>query len=358
MLDYPEFSPSGMTTPDVTASGIPLRSATPLRSGSPYLPSDDSSERSKNSLNINISHLQHERHLGPGDCEEELQQVVHVLLRFISNLRNIYTFYSGLGRLGTVDNTFVMTRIQFWRFLKDCKIHHLGVTLTGIDRLIDHNKQTLGGIHYSQQDVLMRDFLNAIVSISYRVFHRQHQGSETLLLPWCVSKLICENILVDSCNVKGSLFANPERAIEALKYMPKVLDIFQIWCTSGAVPPHEQTIKARQFLYMLNDYRLLNDNLTAKEVVQILASDEPQLAGHDFCNMEIELTFLEFFEALIDCATVFVTEAVMNDPLTPKAVSEVSSRSQSARSYTTSKPGDDTPDEGTDISFALEHFVD
>ena len=348
MLDYPDFTPSRMTTPDITASGIPVRSATPVvRSGTPHLPSEDSSNGSKNSLNINISHLQHDRELRPNEREEETQQVVHVLLRHISNLKNIYSFYSGLGHLGTADNTFVMTRLQFWRFLKDCRIHDQDVTLIEMDRFIDANKQLLE-IHDPQQDVLMRDFLNAIVTISYHVFKDQHSGCMPVL-PWCVSKFICENILPDSCDVKGSLFADPARAVEALKYLPKSLDIFQLWCSLNHAPPHEPTFKARQFLFMLTDYRLLNDNLSSKEVLRILASDDPHLAGDDFCNMELEMTFLDFFEALIECAAVFVTEAVMKDPGTPKASSETSSRSQSARSFTpvTSKPGDDTPDEGT-----------
>lgn len=34
--------------------------------------------------------------------------------------------------------------------------------------------------------------------------------------------------------------------------------------------------------------------------------------------VEFEMTFLEFFEALVGCAQVFVTEAVVKDPNTPR----------------------------------------
>ena len=61
-------------------------------------------------------------------------QVIFVIMRFMSNLRKIYTFYSRLGYEDSPDNTFVMSRIQFWRFLKDCRLHHTEVTLAEMDR--------------------------------------------------------------------------------------------------------------------------------------------------------------------------------------------------------------------------------
>ena len=101
-------------------------------------------------------------------------------------------------------------------------------------------------------------------------------------------------------------------------------------------------------MFMLSDFRLINSDLSPKEVLQILAKDNPELAQEDFCNLELEMTFLEFFEALIDCATVYVTEGVLKGHLSPKETPVPSSRSQSAASFTpaTSKPGIDSPDEG------------
>ena len=341
MLDFPDINPSGMMTPDIMSSGLPVRSGTPIRSASPFL----TSESSGNPLNLNIDLLLDERDLDLYERDEELQRVTHVLLRHVSKLRKIYSFYSCLGQQDSVDNTFVMSRLQFWRFLKDCKVHHHGLTVSELDCTVAPEKSN--DVHEPHHEVLMREFLNAIVIIAYHLYNEEHTGSERVL-PWCVSKLITENILKFPCQVGGSLFADSSRAIEAIKYMSKSWGIFCGMCVPNVHYPHEPIFKSRQFMFMLSDFRLINSDLSPNEVLRILAKDNPELAQEEFCNLELEMTFLEFFEALIDCATVYVTEAVIKGHLSPKPTPVPSSRSQSAASFTpaTSKPGIESPDEG------------
>lgn len=344
MLDFPDINPSGMMTPDILISGLPVRSGTPVRSASPFLTSGSSG----NPLNLSIDILLDERDLDLYERDEELQSVTHVMLRHISKLKKIYSFYSCLGLQESVDNTFVMSRFQFWRFLKDCKVHHHGLTISELDRTIAPEKSN--DVHKPQHKVLMREFLNAIVIIAYHLYNEDHSGSERVL-PWCVSKLITENILQNPCKVGGSLFADSSRAIEAVKYMSKCWDIFCGLCMSNVKYPHEPVFKSRQFMFMLSDFRLINSVLSSKEVLKILAKDNPALAQEDFCNLELEMTFLEFFEALIDCATVYVTQTLIKGHLSPKATPVPSSRSHSAASFTpvTSKPGLESPDEGRPV---------
>lgn len=345
MLDFPDINPSGMMTPDITSSGLPVRPGTSLaRSASPFI----GSETSGNPLNLSIDLLLDERDLDLYERDEELQRVTYVMLRHVSKLKKIYSYYSCLGQQESVDNTFVMSRLQFWRFLKDCKVHHHGFTISELDRTIAPQKGN--DVHEPQHEVLMREFLNAIVIIAYHLYQEDHQGSERLL-PWCVSRLITENILKNACKVGGALFADSSRAVEAVKYMSKSWDIFCEHCVPNIRYPHEPIFKSRQFVFMLNDFRLINTELSPKEVLTILAKDNPELAQDDFCNLELEMTFLEFFEAVIDCATVYVTDSVIKGHLSPKGTPAPSSRSQSAASFTpaTSKPGLESPDEGTEI---------
>ena len=341
MLDFPDMNPSGMMTPDIMDSGLPVRPSTQMRSASPFL----TAENSGNPLNLSVDVLLDERDLDLYERDEELQRVTDVLLRDVSKLKKIYSFYSCLGQQDSVDNTFVMSRLQFWRFLKDCKVHHRGFTISELDRTIAQEKSN--DVHEPQHEVLMREFLNAIVIIAYHLYNEDHHGSEQLL-PWCVSQLITENILKHPCKVGGSLFADSLRAAEAIKYMSKCWDIFCGLCVPNVHYPHEPIFKSRQFMLMLSDFHLVNSDLSPKEVLKVLAKDNPELAQEDFCNLELEMTFLEFFEALIDCATVYVTDAVIKGHLSPKATPVPSSRSQSPASFTpaTSKPGMESPDEG------------
>ena len=57
-----------------------------------------------------------------------------MLMRYMTSLRKIYNFYSSIGYEESPDNTFVMSRMQFWRFLKDCKLHFHDTTLAEMDR--------------------------------------------------------------------------------------------------------------------------------------------------------------------------------------------------------------------------------
>lgn len=55
------------------------------------------------------------------------------MLRHNKELKSIYSFYSRLGHSQSLDNTFLLSRMQLWRLLKDCNIHHHDITLTQLD---------------------------------------------------------------------------------------------------------------------------------------------------------------------------------------------------------------------------------
>jgi len=52
----------------------------------------------------------------------------------MTSLHRVYAFYSRLGQQVNPDNAFVMTRMQFWRLLKDCQLHHQDHCLVDMDR--------------------------------------------------------------------------------------------------------------------------------------------------------------------------------------------------------------------------------
>uniref|UniRef100_A0A8I5U6F0 Uncharacterized protein n=1 Tax=Pongo abelii TaxID=9601 RepID=A0A8I5U6F0_PONAB len=84
---------------------------------------------------------------------EEKKQVEYAVLRNITELRRIYSFYSSLGCDHSLDNTFLMTKLHFWRFLKDCKFHHHKLTLADMDRILSGNvfreqQRTLYSMNY------------------------------------------------------------------------------------------------------------------------------------------------------------------------------------------------------------------
>ncbi|XP_063171140.1 radial spoke head 10 homolog B2-like [Candoia aspera] len=243
------------------------------------------------------------------DKEDEIKQTEYAVLRHISELRRIYTFYSSLGYNHSLDNTFLMTKLQFWRFLKDCKFHHCNLTLAAMDRILN-DKTLLEEIHSPYETLLLRMFLTYLIYLSFHIYHKEFDDRSPRLFK-CFSKLMTKNISPNACHIKGLLFSDRPQAVCVLSYIDKCWEIFQAFCRPRTVAPYEPTMKMRDFLWMLKDLRLISKQLTATKVVSILAKDTPCVSDAETTNLEHEIVFLEFFEALVDCALLYVTDEML-----------------------------------------------
>ncbi|XP_062036836.1 radial spoke head 10 homolog B2-like [Lepus europaeus] len=240
---------------------------------------------------------------------EERRQVEYAVLRNITELRRIYSFYSSLGCDHSLDNTFLMTKLHFWRFLKDCRFHHHGITLADMDRILSANNDDIPfeEIHSPFRTILLRAFLNYLLQLAYHIHHREYQNrSPSLFL--CFTRLMTENIHPNACQVKGNLFSEQQRTLYSMNYIDKCWEIYVAYCRPGAAPPHELTMSVRHFLWMLKDFKMINKELTATRFVEVLAEDNPVIHDGIDSNLELELVFLEFFEALLSFALSCVTE--------------------------------------------------
>ncbi|XP_065589029.1 radial spoke head 10 homolog B [Cyrtonyx montezumae] len=244
--------------------------------------------------------------------QEEVKQVEFAVLRHITKLRRIYTFYSSLGCDDSPDNTFLMTRLQFWRFLKDCCFHHSTVTLAEMDRVLNGDKAPLEEIHSPYETLLFRTFLSRLIHLSFHIYHEEHKG-KVPHLHMCFIEMMSRNVIPTACHVQGLLFSEQHRAAFAMRYMDKCWEIYRAFCHQNTRPPFEPTMKTRQFLWMLNDFKLLSKQLTASRVVEILFRDGPSLCDSSSTNLEQELVFLEFVEALLHCALVYVTHGMIKE---------------------------------------------
>ncbi|XP_011912696.1 PREDICTED: radial spoke head 10 homolog B2-like, partial [Cercocebus atys] len=167
---------------------------------------------------------------------EEKKQVEYAVLRNITELRRIYSFYSSLGCDHSLDNTFLMTKLHFWRFLKDCKFHHHRLTLADMDRILNANNDIpVEEIHSPFTTILLRTFLNHLLRLAYHIYHEEFQKrSPSLFL--CFTKLMTENIHPNACQIKG-------------KY------------------------KTNRILF--TDFKMINKELTAAIFMEVIAEDNP-----------------------------------------------------------------------------------
>ncbi|KAM9425881.1 radial spoke head 10 homolog B [Pholidichthys leucotaenia] len=181
--------------------------------------------------------------------EAEYREVEFVVLRQNMELRSIYSFYSRLGRTHSSDNTLLLSRLQFWRLLKDCYIHHCGVTLIQIDRFIREDADSVE-IHSPFTPMLFPKLLSCLVNVAYHLYN-QDMTSQNNLLAACFSRLMTDDIL-----------------------------------------PNAKT-----------DLCLLDHKLNTLTFLKILTAESHDPNKPSSC-LDLEITFLEFFEVLLGCAEV------------------------------------------------------
>ncbi|XP_042778474.1 radial spoke head 10 homolog B isoform X2 [Panthera leo] len=258
------------------------------------------------SIELNLSFL---LNMYPKEHQaEEKKQVEYAVLRNITELRRIYSFYSSLGCDRSLDNTFLMTKLHFWRFLKDCKFHHHNITLADMDRVLSANNDIpVEEIHSPFTTILLRTFLNYLLQLAYHIHHKEFQNrSPSLFL--CFTKLMTENIHPNAGRVKGNLFSGQQRTLYSISHINKSWEIYTVYCRPHAAPPHEPSMKVRHFLWMLKDFKMINKELTPAKFVEVIAEDNPFMHDGIDSNFELELVFLEFFEALLSFALISVTD--------------------------------------------------
>lgn len=243
----------------------------------------------------------------------ERDQAEKTIRRYLENLTNTYRFYSQLGLDSSPDNTYVLSRLQFWRFMKDCEFHADNRSICEFDRLLSSQLQA-SELHNPFDKILMRDFLNYLVILAYNIYHDELEDQAEFLISACTEKLIIDKILPNSCKVKGIFYKDPRKTSIALNYLIKCHEVYKFVSTKRERSPYDSTLKMRDFIHLLNDYKLLNqNNLTTKVLVSILASDNLNVydSTNDSYNLEFELCFLEFFEALVSCALENITDQNM-----------------------------------------------
>jgi hypothetical protein len=181
------------------------------------------------------------------------------------------------------DNTYILNRMQFWRYLKDCNVHlnEQKLTLMEFDRLLNRD-MTGGDLHCPFNKILLREFFNYNVLIAYYLYKDKFKEGD-LLISWCIKKLIEDNILKYSCNVRGDFYMSTRKTLNLLGYMVKSYEIYRMVCRNQKQSPFDATITMRRFINVLNEFKLINSKtLTTKNVVEILAADN-QLV-YDFEN--------------------------------------------------------------------------
>ncbi|XP_057681848.1 radial spoke head 10 homolog B isoform X1 [Corythoichthys intestinalis] len=231
----------------------------------------------------------------------EHKQVRFLLLRYKTELRSIYRFYCRLGQPQIPGGAFLLSRMQLWRLLKDCYVHHRCASLAQLDLYIRDNPDP-AEVHSPFTPIMLSRFLSCLVIIAYHIYHKELESSNYILAE-CFSKLLTDDIFPNAKNVKGFLFKPPERTIVAVDFLTKSWKVYQAYCKVNKPPRDDSTMTNRHILWMYQDLDLYDSDLTISRVMEILSAETLDPSNMSAC-MEIEIVFLEFYEVLLGCGEV------------------------------------------------------
>ncbi|KAH8867180.1 Phosphatidylinositol 4-phosphate 5-kinase 1 [Schistosoma japonicum] len=223
-------------------------------------------------------------HISPSDyTHSELQNMQNVITTYLTPLRSIYRYYGKLSVKQLPDNTIILRYIQFCQFLKDCKLHQ-HTSLAALDRIIaiSYGSEDIDEINVQNPEKLISfgTFVNILVILACNF-----KPSDALLC------LLTQAIIPNACKLSGVIYQDVEKSKEiqlflqplhqAYKFLVGITRKFQ-----KSILPPPYTITIRNFLFILKDFKLFDRRLVVKDV--------------------IELTFFDFYEALIQCTMISI----------------------------------------------------
>ncbi|XP_078096738.1 radial spoke head 10 homolog B [Mustelus asterias] len=314
MIEFPNFSIDGMNTPDLSS----IRTQSPLETDNIKTGGSKGAIKSVLERNVELDIASLLNMIPEKDRQNELTQLDYATLRYLTELKKIYSFYSSLGHQQTLDNTFLLSKLQFWRFLKDCKFHHYGLSLANMDTILQGKFTSVEETHSPFDTLLLGKFLSYVIILAYHIYHKELEGHGSILAA-CLSKLMTNNLIPYACRVNGNLFQENQCIVITLGYINKCWEVYRVCCEQNRTPPKTNIMTMRHFMWMLKDLNLLSKELTATHIVKILSKDNPAVSDGTYNNMNIEMVFLEFLEALLECAELYVTKRLLEN-------SETSSR--------------------------------
>ncbi|XP_060795716.1 radial spoke head 10 homolog B [Neoarius graeffei] len=268
--------------------------------GMPGKPEGDSASLLGPDMALNIETLLNQ--IPEAQRKQELSQVESAIMRHIALLRPIYSLYSSLGHENSPDNTFLLNYLQFCRFLKDSSVHQHGLTLAQLDHIFNKDA-SVGEVYSPFSTMFLRKWISCLVIAAYHLYHRDFEFSSSCVLAECFSKLMKQNIIPNAKNVKGNLYCHPLRAVTGKKYIDRCWEIYQ------TVPKVKAAaiaaiMTARHFIWMFQVLGLFDCTLTTRRLLEIISLENPAIYSSAHSNLDLEISFLEFFEVLLGCAEV------------------------------------------------------
>ncbi|KAI3385394.1 hypothetical protein SNEBB_008488 [Seison nebaliae] len=240
----------------------------------------DGSKYLENKMEFNVIKLRIDqilKYLPLFTHEEELKLTTNTVQRYLIPLQNVYNFYANLGKNKSRDNTYVLHRIQFWRFLLDCCLANAEFSIPEIDRKLYYtqevNEESLKQIHDPFSKIIFREFVHHLIFLSYLIYGKRYSG-DTPVLQWCLNKLINHHILRFATEPKGEIFTSPIKFGIFRKYYENCRRMFLALSKKRQHVPFDYTVTKRDLIMFFDSLDLINEKCKISSNLLVLFIEE------------------------------------------------------------------------------------
>ncbi|XP_045767087.1 radial spoke head 10 homolog B-like isoform X2 [Maniola jurtina] len=330
--------------------------------------------------NIHISHVaKYETQkdlglIGLGDLIDfEVSSLNKALTCYETNLKKIYYQYATICNKEEIHFTPILIRLYFWQLYYDCNIHEKGLTLVEIDIAFHENPKWLSrSPHNPFEKIYFWQFQHGLITVASKLYaKRQLPGKKPDTMLASAFRVFMENDVLPGVGRKKGKLAEGYGAFVPLKGLYGLYCSLEEPCTIRSFlcavryPPHDieqinpalvdqdcHNLGRNAYIFgdeitFINDepiseendgeslsfnppLKLFNfSNLSIKTIINICHRIFPQICVADkIMDLNVEMTFFEFFEAFIACVeeSIRVTDE------------DVRLQQKSARSFTADIP--------------------
>ncbi|XP_068989796.1 LOW QUALITY PROTEIN: radial spoke head 10 homolog B-like [Neodiprion pinetum] len=289
------------------------------------------------------------------------------IARHVLRLRKIYRLYAELycSEKG-VPHRLSMGKIALWQLMRDCNIHARGISLIQFERYIALNKSAfIDQVYYPFERIEFYQFLHALLEFSWHIYTKEgdieteavrgrlagglhklliedifpnagkHVGNVSTvyrdLFPiYSVYQLYCDvgvphtakKFLQATCIAKGSSDPKPlpwpkPKMTAIPSYFVNGINVVTVGEKLSYIPAGKPNLQSDSTERVLNyEDDLAHElfalrHIGARKMVSIMATICPGIKDQEtdmIVNMDYELSFLEFYEILLEAAKVLIYE--------------------------------------------------
>ncbi|XP_032510661.2 radial spoke head 10 homolog B-like isoform X1 [Danaus plexippus] len=270
----------------------------------------------------------------------EISSLYKSLRCYETDLKNIYYKYATICNTEEINFKPILIRLYLWQLYYDCNLHDKGLTLVDIDRLFHENPEWLSRKpHNPFEKIYFWQFQHSLISVASKLYAKRHlPGKKPDTMLASAFRLFMEkDILPGAGRKRGRLVGGCGSFVplKDLYHLYQTLDepctVRTFLCAARHAPHYAEQpslvdydcsslgrnayIFGDEISFIMEDpteipetnekptLKLFNiGNLSSKAIIKIFSFIFPQISElNKIMNLDVEITFFEFFQALIMC---------------------------------------------------------